>query len=248
MKYGVARSNLAEKAALALGKVPIPAIDSLLPLIKTRSIMSAVQLGIFEALSETGLDAAQVAERCRIGLPGALFLLRTLVWAGYLESSEERRYSLSAMARESMLEGSPRPLIGFVRWNATVWEMLTGLEDCFRAGKGLDFHENLARHDLWADYQRAMLEGARFAAPSLARLVPVKPGARKLLDIAGSHGLPGASICRKHPPMKSCVLDLPNAADHARKLALRLIRQRKGDRIIRRVRTRYLGAGSFFSM
>jgi hypothetical protein len=55
MNYGVTGSNLAEKVALALGKVPIPAVDSLLAAIRMRSISSAVRLGVFEALAGGGL-------------------------------------------------------------------------------------------------------------------------------------------------------------------------------------------------
>ena len=53
----------------------------------------------------------------------------------------------------------------------------------------------------------------------LARHVPVRKGATRLLDLAGSHGLMGATLCRKHPPMRSTVIDLPAAIEHARRLA-----------------------------
>jgi ubiquinone/menaquinone biosynthesis C-methylase UbiE len=50
-------------------------------------------------------------------------------------------------------------------------------------------------------------------------MVPVRRDATRLLDIAGSHGLFGALIARAHPPMRSQVLDLPQAVEQARKLA-----------------------------
>jgi cyclopropane fatty-acyl-phospholipid synthase-like methyltransferase len=56
-------------------------------------------------------------------------------------------------------------------------------------------------------------------ASLLAPLVPVRPRAEKLLDIAGSHGLFGALICRAHPPMRSEVLDLAEAVEQSRGLA-----------------------------
>src|SRR5579864_8863291 len=64
-----------------------------------------------------------------------------------------------------------------------------------------------------------MLELARLEASVIAAKVRVRPGARSLLDVAGSHGLIVAAICRKHPPMRSTVLDLPQALPHARELA-----------------------------
>jgi hypothetical protein len=71
----------------------------------------------------------------------------------------------------------------------------------------------------WAVYQRAMLDVARFDVATLAARVPVRRGATRLLDIAGSHGLFGAALCRKHPPMTSTVTELPQALEAARALA-----------------------------
>jgi hypothetical protein len=73
--------------------------------------------------------------------------------------------------------------------------------------------------DGWRHYQKAMLEVARFDAPLLAKRVPVRKGATRLLDLAGSHGLMGATIARKHPPLRATVVDLPPALAHARRLA-----------------------------
>jgi hypothetical protein len=72
-------------------------------------------------------------------------------------------------------------------------------------------------------------EVARGQAPLVADLVPVKPSAQTLLHI-GSHGLFGACMCRAHPPMRSTVLDLPDAVEQSRQLAqaaqhLSLLRQ-----------------------
>jgi len=53
----------------------------------------------------------------------------------------------------------------------------------------------------------------------LVRLVPIAEGATRLIDIGGGHGLLGAEICRKHPPMRSTVIDLPQAIEHGRTLA-----------------------------
>src|SRR5207237_7259441 len=109
--------------------------------------------------------------------------------------------------------------VGDVLWNYWQWEPVARLDEMGRTGRGIDLHETMTDPAAWANYQRAMMEVARFSAPIVADRVPVKAGARHLLDIAGSHGLFGAAICRKHPPMKSTVLDLPVAIDHARELA-----------------------------
>jgi hypothetical protein len=83
----------------------------------------------------------------------------------------------------------------------------------------VNFHDTLKDPVAWADYQRAMLELARVDAPVLARHVRVPPGSRRLLDVAGAHGLLGAAICRRHPPLRATVIDLASAVPHGRALA-----------------------------
>lgn len=79
--------------------------------------------------------------------------------------------------------------VGFLRFNYAQWGFLEHLEDLVRSGQGLDVHRSMQGVEDWENYQRAMLEIARSHAPILARHVPVRKGARILLDVAGAHGL-----------------------------------------------------------
>lgn len=218
MKYGVIPSNIAERLALWLGKVPVPMLDALFSLLKARTLMAAVRFGVFEALRDGPMAAAEVAERCRLDAECTELLLRVLVITDYLEY-RGGQFALSELSRKTMIAGAEHELFGYLMWNYSQWEMIGQLDDLLRTGRGIDFHETLTDPGAWANYQRAMMEVARFSAPIVADRVPVRAGARRLLDIAGSHGLFGAAICRKHPPMTSTVLDLPAAIEHARELA-----------------------------
>jgi hypothetical protein len=218
MQYGVIPTSLTERLALLAGAVPIPLIDTLFGMMKARCIMAGVRLGVFDALAQEGHTASSLAAALRLDEPCLDLLLRSLVYCGYLELRGDR-YSLSTLGRTSMTSDAPKGLTGFVQWNYTQWEFAEHLEALVRTGQGLDFHQTMTDPDAWGHYQQAMLETARFDAPVLARYVPVRPGATRLLDVAGSHGLLGAAICKKHRPMRSTVIDLPAAVDHARRLA-----------------------------
>jgi 2-polyprenyl-3-methyl-5-hydroxy-6-metoxy-1,4-benzoquinol methylase len=218
MNYGVIPESLIERLALWAGKVPVPALDGLVTLMKARAIMAGVSLGIFEALKERSLTAAEVASACTLDADCTEMLLRTLAHGGYLERDGER-FALSALSSASMVRGGSQEFWGYQLWNYTQWHLVEHLEELVRTGRGLDLHHTLKDAEAWGHYQRAMLEVAQLAAPILARHVPVRRGATRLLDVAGSHGLLGAAICRRHPPMHSLVLDLPAALDAARALA-----------------------------
>ncbi len=59
--------------------------------------------------------------------------------------------------------------------------------------------------------------------------MPVPTRARQILDIGGSHGYYSVVICRRHPGLRSVVLDLPQAICHAAPL---LAREGMGDRVV----------------
>lgn len=224
MRYGIIPTSLAERLALWLGREPAPILDSLLPLLQTRSLMAAVRLGIIDAIGANRVSAADVAHSRGLDADAVDMLLRVLVSAGYVSvagGSRTTLYRLSSLGRRTLLRGSPMEARGYVLWNFVQWDLIEGLEDLLRTGQGLDLHQTLRGEETWQSYQDAMWDVSRHAAPILADLAPVPPGARQLLDIGGSHGQLGAAICRKHPPMRSIVLELPSALDHARAAARR---------------------------
>ena len=233
MQYGAIPTSLVERLALAAGLVPVPILDTLFGMLKARVVMAGVRLGVFEGLALESHTEASLATALKLDAECLGMLLRCLVYCGYLEL-EGDRFSLSALGQRSMVEGAPRDLTGFVQWNYTQWQFAEHLETLVRTGEGLDFHHTLTDPVAWGHYQKAMLDTARFDAPVLVKRVPVRRGATRLLDLAGSHGLLGASISRRHPPMRSTVIDLPAAIPPARELAARegladLVEHREGD-------------------
>ena len=218
MKFGVIPGNLLERLAIAAGKVPIPLLDSLYGPIKARALLTAVRLDLFAVIGTGWHSAASLAPQISAD-PAALdLLLRTLVFAGYLRQDGEQ-YALSKLARRSFLPQCNLPMTGLVRWNHWMWDMVAHMEDTIRTGHGVDYHASLQDPAGWAAYQRGMFEIARLNAPVVAKLIPVPRGATRLLDLAGSHGLFGAAVCRRHPGLRATVLDLPPAIEPAQALA-----------------------------
>ena len=218
MKYGLIPTTIPERLALLLGRVAIPVLDANISVLKARSLMAGVRLGVFEALRERQQSATELARRLSLDADCLELLLRVLVDAEYLVQRNDC-YGLSKLGRRTLIAGAARELVGYVQWSYTIWEFAEHLEELLRTGKGVDFHAAMRDPTTWAYYQRGMLELARFQAPVLAGRVRVPRDAKRLLDLGGSHGLLGAAICRKHPPMRSTVIDLPPAIPHARELA-----------------------------
>ncbi len=218
MQYGPIPTNIFERVALWAGKVPVPLMDAIFSIMKARGLMAAVSLGVFDVIAASPKTSNQIAAELNLDAASLELLLRALAAAGYLELSSGQ-YSLSKLSSTTMVAGAEMELTGFLKWNYVQWRMVEQMESLIRTGHGVDFHKTMTDPQEWSWYQQAMMEVARFDASILAKMVPVKRSATRLLDVAGSHGLLGAAICRKHPPMRSTVVDLPNAIEHARRLA-----------------------------
>ncbi len=89
MKLGMLPDGPMEAVAIALGLVPVPLGQTLPTLLMARSLMSATRFGLFEALADGPLPAAEVASRCGTHPRGTRILLDTMVSLGYVRLAGE---------------------------------------------------------------------------------------------------------------------------------------------------------------
>jgi hypothetical protein len=218
MRYDAIAENPFEERLLSAPQAPRALFDTFLPLLQARAIMAGVRLGVFEALRENAQTCEELSRSLALDAEGLELVLRMLTGAGYLVR-EDDTYALSETARQTLLADAGARVTAWVGLHEAAWDWLRGTNDVIRSGQGIDSHARFEDAGAWLTFESAMLETARQLGPLVAPLVPVKPGAATLLDIAGAHGLYGALICREHPPMRSTVLDLPDALETCRRLA-----------------------------
>ncbi len=239
MRIGVEPENLAERAVLAMGQVPTPLLVTHPVLLLARALMVATKYDMFEVLAPRALDAAGVANRCGTHAGATKTLLETLAKAEYV-GIENGRFLLTPLTRRWLLKSSPRSLRDSLLFRFLEWDWIARLDDFIKHGTPLDFHAMMST-DEWQLYQRGMRSLARLAAPETVRRVRVPKGARRLLDVGGSHGYLSVVFCRRYPQLRAEVLDLPAAVEHAAPL---LGAEDMGDRVVHRVgdaRTEDLG-------
>ncbi len=229
MKLGFLPENLIERFAKIAGLVPTPLLDTFHTLLYARAIMAATKLGIFEALEKAPATAAEVAGRCGTNPRATTSLLDAVTGTGYLRFSAGR-YALAPVARKWLLESSPRSLRDNVIFRYLEWDIVEGIEDFVRTGKPLHVHEEFDT-ERWEVYQRGMRSLAGLSADEVARRTPVPPGATAMLDIGGSHGYYSVCLCRRHPGLRSTILDLPGGVEHAAPI---LAKEGMGERVVHR--------------
>lgn len=229
MRYGLIAEGPLERIGFASGAVPTPMLEPYGAGF-SRALMVATRIGIFDALANGPLGAEAVAERCAIDPWAAEKLMNLLVGMRYLRRSSDGAYRLTGSAKKWLLRDDPRSVRDMVLMKFLEWEWIEGLESFVRTGKPLDVHSAMSADD-WGVYQRGMRAQAGTLRGWFARRVPMPPNATRMLDIGGSHGYMSVELCRRHPGLRSVVLDLPEAVEQAAPL---LAAEGMGDRVVHR--------------
>jgi SAM-dependent methyltransferase len=229
MKLGAVPQTLFERIAKASGMLPEPLLDTHIAMLLARTVMEGSRLGVYEALASGPLTANEVAARCGGHPPAMGKLLNALAGCGYLVF-DRGRFGLSPPARKWLLPDAGQPLHDKMLFQFLEWEYVEHIGDFVRTGRPVDIHSTMTAEE-WGTYQRGMRSAASTWAPEVGRRTPVPKGAKDMLDIGGSHGLLSAAICRRHPGLRSVILDLPEAVEHAAPI---LAGEEMGERITHR--------------
>jgi SAM-dependent methyltransferase len=230
VRYGVVATNPIERAVLASGRVPTPLIDTYAAAFGETALVATEQ-GLFEALADGPLDAAAVAARAGTEARATEKVLNLLTSMRYLRYGRDGRYALSSLARRFLLADSPSSIRDLILMRRLELGWIGQMGGFLRSGKPLDVHGTMTEDD-WGLYQRGMRAQAALTAVEATRRTPVPKGAREMLDIGGSHCYFSVALCRRNPGLRSVVLDLPEAVEHAAPI---LAREGMGDRVTHRV-------------
>ena len=182
---------------------------------EAKALLSAVELGIFDALADGPLTLE--ALRWHIGLHprGARDFLDALVALCLLDRDAEGRYSNTAASRQHLVRGKSGYVGGLLRHlNDREYPYWARLTEALRSGKaqfaGAEGHYS----DLYADqtdaesFAAAMSGGSLLTAQSLAGRFPWR-NYKTLIDIGSAEGCLPVTIALAHPHITGGGFDLP---------------------------------------
>jgi SAM-dependent methyltransferase len=227
MKIGAIPQSLIEWLALKLEIAPRPLVDTHAAMLLARTVMAGAELNVFDALAARPLTAAETAAECDSDPAATALLLDALAACGYVRFRDER-FELTRRARQWLLSSGHSSVRDKLLLQVAEWRWLESLEQFVRSGLPLDFHESMTREERQL-YHRGMRALAGIAAPEVAKLVPLPRGARRMIDLGGSHGHYAAEICRRNPSLSAEVLDFSDAIEASAPL---LAAENLGDRLV----------------
>lgn len=219
MKLKPKAENPLEWMALQMNLAPIPLVDTQVAFNAARAIMAAAELGIYETIGKGQKTAEEISSTCQTNGHATAQLLNCLVGLGYLQWSDGK-YSLKKKYHKWLLKESETNLVAKLRFQLIEWNWMAMLEEYVRTGKTLQLHSSVNEKE-WNLYQEGMRDLSISSAKDLAKKIPVPKNATVMLDIGGSHGLYSIELCKKHPALKSTILELPGAIESASAIAKR---------------------------
>jgi cyclopropane fatty-acyl-phospholipid synthase-like methyltransferase len=188
-------------------------------MMRARIITTATRLGVFEALASGSLEYHDLAVAVGTRGDGLYLMLEALVGFGYLRH-RGNRYENSRMVRKYLVSSSPYFLGNMILFQEDADARTRSLATVIRTGQVDSSYEAYLDEDpeRWRRYVLGMRETARLSTQEVIAKVPVPTGARRLLDLGGSHGLHACSFCECYPKLQAVVFDRPGAVGIGREI------------------------------
>ena len=182
---------------------------------EAKALLSAVELGIFDALADGPLAIEALRQRIGLHPRGTRDFLDALVALGLLDRDTQGRYSNTIASMQHLVRGKPGYVGGLLRhlndreypyW-AHLTEALRSGRAQFGGGEGLypDLYSDPADAELFA---AAMSGGSLLTAQSLAGGFPWRDY-KTLIDIGSAEGRLPVTIALAHPHITGGGFDLP---------------------------------------
>lgn len=215
---------------------PVARVDALASGYREAQIlMTAVRLGVFQALDAGPANAAELAAHLGADPRGVRILCDALAALEVLDKDLEDRYRNGAAARAALLPDSPRSKVAMLVHGARLYERWAKLIDAVRTGERVPdeaIDPRLASDE--RSFAAAMADVARESAVKAADALEAAgalDGVRGILDVGGGPGHYAVELARRCPGAWAVVLDTAETAEVARETAARA---KLGDRVTAR--------------
>ncbi|PIR17609.1 MAG: hypothetical protein COV46_03490 [Deltaproteobacteria bacterium CG11_big_fil_rev_8_21_14_0_20_49_13] len=184
-----------------------------------RMILSASELGIFEALSSGAKDTKKLARLCRSSVRGMEYILDALAAIGILEKNRGM-YRVPKALNAALSPDSEDSILPILRHSSSMWFKWHCLTKVVRTGKPADCLKEMDRDtkDKRVAFIGAMhaIAVGRGIAHYIARDCKVASRRKRLLDIGGASGTYAVAFLNIYPKLKATIFDLPDVIPMAK--------------------------------
>jgi SAM-dependent methyltransferase len=219
------RLTVLEHLLARLNLLPVPLFDTPLAPGIAKVLVTACELGVFDALSQHPSTLESLAERLRCNPQGLQLLLQLLVSAGYLRKSRGL-FRNSRTAQRWLTTSSPVSIAPYVIHSpdiVAIWDHLPQVVRENRQVMRMPYDEDASNPETRAALARHYAGLASLAIAlggEIVSRVRLPGNVEQLLDVGGSHAAYSVLFCRKYPQMHATILDIQPGIEAGKRTAL----------------------------
>ncbi|HEX6479733.1 MAG TPA: class I SAM-dependent methyltransferase [Ktedonobacteraceae bacterium] len=202
-----------ESLLARLNLLPVPLIDTPLSAGIAKVLVTACELGVFDALDKQPLTLQTLAERLQCDPQGLQLLLQLLISAGYLRL-RRGKYRNTRTAQRWLTSTSPSSVAPYIIHSpdiVAIWDHLPQVVRNNRQAMRMPYEEDATNPQIEAALARhyaGLASLAMVLGGEVVRRAPIPRHATQLLDVGGSHAAYSVLFCRKYPQLHATILDI----------------------------------------
>ena len=207
---------------------PAPVLELIDAFRKSKTMFTALKLGVFDLLEHGGCNLAALAETTGTQPESLERLLHACVCLGLLETAGDH-FRNSEISKSYLVRSSPDTLAGYIEYSdEALYPMWANLEQAVREGthrwqqtfklSGNALFEHFFHSD---EAMRTFLIGMHgfgmLSSPAVVAAFDLSPFSQ-LVDLGGGTGHLAVAACERHSQLRATVFDLPRVMGFARQL------------------------------
>ncbi len=201
-----------------------PILDLIEAFRRSKTMFTAVRLGVFDALAAGKQSAEALAAKLGLKEEALRRLLDGCVALGLVER-EGREYRNTELAQRYVVSSSAESLAGYITYSdQSLYVLWSHLDDAVREGTNRWTQAFGGRNALFDFYFRDPVTTASFlggmhgfgqmSSPSVVKAFDLS-GFRHMTDLGGATGHLAMAACEAYPQLRATVVDLPPVVPYA---------------------------------
>ncbi len=179
-------------------------------------LMTACELGVFDALTGPPVSALEVAEKLGLSEKGVERLLNALAALG-IAAKDNEKYSLPEEWLPYLTKDGERSMHQWMWLSKKLIQPWLEMDRFVRSGENISSIMDMlgSEPENMRAFTDAMHDKGLKATWTLAREIPIGD-CKKMLDLGGGPGTYSLEWCKLHPHLKATILDIPPVLEVAK--------------------------------
>jgi SAM-dependent methyltransferase len=218
------RLTLFERVLARLNLLPVPLFDTPLAPGIAKVLVTACELGVFDALQQRPLPLEVLAEQLNCQPQGLRLLLQLLVSSGYLRH-HRGMYANTHVSHRWLTGGSSSNIAPYILHTpdiVAIWDHLPEVVRTNQQAMRMPYEEDPndpATRAALARHYAGLASLAMVLGGEVVNRVRLPHGAAHLLDVGGSHAAYSVLFCRKYPHLLATILDIQPGIEAGKRTA-----------------------------